>query len=1188
MICFQIGSSSTLVFPRNSGRAFMVCLLTLGFAFSGGAQNAATEPPPAAKPELLVQTGHDWSVLAVSLSPDGRWLASGGKDSLLLIWNVATGQQVRNLGGQGGRILNIAFMPDSRRLVFSVTSTALGRPMKASGMTVPQGNEARMMDIISGQTLWTFNYPHQLQSVALSADGKLVAATGYDKRVYLVNAETGSPIRDFAAGAKGWMETVAFSNDGRLVAAAGPGEIKVWETATGKLANTLSGHEKGTRCVALDSTGAKLVSGGNDNEVKVWDVVTGKQLSERRLPYQVQGVRFNPDGSTFAASTYQQVALFNATTGQPIRTLPTRAFVFGMDFDNTGKLAAGGDEAVIHLWDVNTGKELNKFGGRIDSLREPTFTSDGRWLGSAAIGPFHLWDTKAGVPVKSLQTGIELADTGLFSPNGKYVAVGSSYYDQNIKIWQTGDWRLINSLKRDATPPQTQGERVLAMAFSPVSDQLAFAAGNTIHLGDIAGAQPEVTFSGHTGRITDLAFSPDGQLLASTAGFVRYTRVFDYYGIERDTGVRVWDVAKRNQIQLLDPPHLVSPLTFFFPKEITCSICTRHIAFSKDGQWLAGSLGNKLRIWNTRTWKEENTFEVPRTEWTAVAWDATGVLAAGTSLGAITFWDLAAHKEWHAIESTIPVDSIRFTPDGRWLLSAGVDGSLRLWEVATGELRATLISQSDGDDWLVVAPDGLFDGSPRSWNQTLWRFQGSLDTLPVEVFFNEFFYPGLLANILAGRNPHARTAIDEKDRRQPRVEISVRQAKAGESAPLQTAKLQIKVADTSPDAHHPQRSGVRDVRLFRNGSLVGIWHGDVALGSEGTALLEKDVSIVAGSNTFTAYAFNHDNVKSSDATLVVQGPESLKRKPSVYLLVIGIDQYSNPAFNLRYATDDAGEFASVLKDHLEKLGGYSEIRSIPLLNERATKNNILWTLRQLAGTAAGSAPQGFPSEWRALPPAKPDDVVFIYFAGHGTAEDRKFYLLPHDLGVLQGSSLDAAAVEEIVGHSISDEDLEDALEGLDASAIVLVIDACRSGQALQADDPRQGPMNSKGLAQLAYDKGMYILAASQSNQDALEFAKLGHGLLSYTLINSGLSEDKADFAPKDGRILLREWFDYAVQTVPQLQREAMTKATESGSNGPVVVENEQDKPQNERSLQRPRAFYRREQDREPLVVSRTK
>ena len=97
-------------------------------------------------------------------------------------------------------------------------------------------------------------------------------------------------------------------------------------------------------------------------------------------------------------------------------------------------------------------------------------------------------------------------------------------------------------------------------------------------------------------------------------------------------------------------------------------------------------------------------------------------------------------------------------------------------------------------------------------------------------------------------------------------------------------------------------------------------------------------------------------------------------------------------------------------------------------------------------------------------------------------------------------------MQTILSHSISDVELEEAVEGLDAGHLLLVIDACNSGQALEAEEKRRGPMNSKGLAQLAYEKGMYILTAAQSYQAALEAAQLGHGLLTYALVEEGLED----------------------------------------------------------------------------------
>src|SRR5947209_12026289 len=87
------------------------------------------------------------------------------------------------------------------------------------------------------------------------------------------------------------------------------------------------------------------------------------------------------------------------------------------------------------------------------------------------------------------------------------------------------------------------------------------------------------------------------------------------------------------------------------------------------------------------------------------------------------------------------------------------------------------------------------------------------------------------------------------------------------------------------------------------------------------------------------------------------------------------------------------------------------------------------------------------------------------------------------------------------------------------------------GQALEAEEKRRGPMNSKGLAQLAYEKGMYILTAAQSYQAALEAAQLGHGLLTYALVDEGMKAMAADEEPKDGVLQAREWLDYATERV---------------------------------------------------------
>jgi hypothetical protein len=379
-------------------------------------------------------------------------------------------------------------------------------------------------------------------------------------------------------------------------------------------------------------------------------------------------------------------------------------------------------------------------------------------------------------------------------------------------------------------------------------------------------------------------------------------------------------------------------------------------------------------------------------------------------------------------------------------------------------------------------------------------------------------------------------------------------------------------------------AGAKDVRLFRNGSLVKVWHGDVLKGQP-SATLEATVPVVAGENHFSAYAFNNENVKSHDAELNITGADSLKREGTAYVVAVGVNSYENPQYNLKYAAADAQDFADELKRQQTRLGKYAQVVVVPLLDSDATKANILAALKILAGDTS-APPANAPKSLARLRPAQPEDTVAVYFAGHGTAQRSRFYLIPHDLGYSGGrDSLDAAGLQTILAHSVSDEELQSAVEGLDAGQLLLVIDACNSGQALEAEEKRRGPMNSKGLAQLAYEKGMYILTAAQSYQAALEASQLGHGLLTYALVDEGLKQGKADDEPKDGDVMIREWLDYATSRVPEMQIQEMKRAAERGVKL-AFKDEERELALKARSPQVPRVFYRRELDERQFMVAK--
>jgi Caspase domain len=206
---------------------------------------------------------------------------------------------------------------------------------------------------------------------------------------------------------------------------------------------------------------------------------------------------------------------------------------------------------------------------------------------------------------------------------------------------------------------------------------------------------------------------------------------------------------------------------------------------------------------------------------------------------------------------------------------------------------------------------------------------------------------------------------------------------------------------------------------------------------------------------------------------------------------------------------------------------------------QATKENIADVLALLGGHEGprdrlrrALGPDG--SIVDQLRRATPDDLVIIGFSGHGWANPQgRFYLLPSNSGTEAPSEKDGADNAAILSKFISSEELSQWLKDVDAGELAMIIDACHSAASVDQPGFKPGPMGDRGLGQLAYDKGMRILAATQADNVALESEKLGQGLLTYALIDEGLKDHKA--APDGkGPITIGAWLRYAEQRVPHL------------------------------------------------------
>ncbi|HEV2373673.1 MAG TPA: NB-ARC domain-containing protein [Streptosporangiaceae bacterium] len=424
---------------------------------------------------VLVARGGNW-VTTVAIAPDGAWLAAGGLDGTVRIWDVTSGRQRATFNGNAGPVMAMAVGPDGRWL-----ATAFSDGLVRVWDVAAEKEQA----VLSGHGGW-------VTALAVVPDGSWLAAASSDGTVSIWDVAAGRSRAEFAERAI-WVDAMATLPDGSLVTGGLDCQIRIWDAATGKQRLVLSGHSAAVAGIAADPGGSWLASAGGDSEVQVWDLPTGS----RRTALAGHGVwtaavAAAPDGSWMATSGYDgvvrlrdipsgteraafgthrsrgrvpEVALGNwlviqgydrmkdiwgAVTGNGQTILQgSRAGTYTVVVSPDGTwLAITGLDPVVQSWDIPTGKRRPALTGHHSAVYTAAAAPDGSWLATGGQdGTVRIWD-----PALARQRAVLTGHRGTVytvavAPDARWLASGGS--EGTVRIWDTTRWQTETLMRVD-------------------------------------------------------------------------------------------------------------------------------------------------------------------------------------------------------------------------------------------------------------------------------------------------------------------------------------------------------------------------------------------------------------------------------------------------------------------------------------------------------------------------------------------------------------------------------------------------------------------------------------------------------------------------------------------------------------------------------------------------------------------